>query len=231
MEPSCFGSATQLSPSAGFSPRPILTCQLLFGHSWFAVGTKAEPSHDPVDLHRTSPTSIETSHLNPFHRLYRMSDADAQAAAAAAMAAAVRRFNIELWALYASGVVITALRTYSRISTVGFRRLWADDYLIWLAIVSISSKMPNSSRFHLLMLLSQLIYTTQSTLAYFAVNYAQGLANNSMTDEQRAALSPDSPEYHFRRVHSNSNPMYNSNSHLELLAPKSKLWAGPATRS
>lgn len=68
-----------------------------------------------------------------------MSDADAQAAAAAAMAAAVRRFNIELWALYASGVLITAMRTYSRISTVGIRRLWADDYIVWLAIVGIPS--------------------------------------------------------------------------------------------
>lgn len=44
----------------------------------------------------------------------------------------------------------------------------------------------------------QLLYTTQSTLAFFAVNHGEGLANNSMTDEQRAALSPDSVEYGLR---------------------------------
>ncbi|KAI0383381.1 hypothetical protein F5Y04DRAFT_33724 [Hypomontagnella monticulosa] len=108
-----------------------------------------------------------------------MSDAEAEAAAAmaAAMAAALRRFNVELWTLYAFGVLITALRTYSRIMSVGFRRLWADDYLVWLAVV---------------------IYSAQSTLAFWAVNYAQGMANNAMTDEQRAALSPDSAEYEAR---------------------------------
>lgn len=46
----------------------------------------------------------------------------------------------------------------------------------------------------------QLLYTTQSTLAYFAVNHGQGLANNGMTDSQRAALSADSGEYDLRYV-------------------------------
>jgi hypothetical protein len=42
------------------------------------------------------------------------------------------------------------------------------------------------------------LYTTQTTLAFYAVNYGQGLANNSMTDDQRAALSPESIEYQLR---------------------------------
>jgi hypothetical protein len=45
-----------------------------------------------------------------------------------------------------------------------------------------------------------LLYTAQSTLAYFAVNHGQGLANNAMTDAERAALSPDSTEYGLRYV-------------------------------
>jgi hypothetical protein len=43
--------------------------------------------------------------------------------------------TVETWTLYALGVSITVLRTYARVSTVGYRGLHADDYLIWLAIV------------------------------------------------------------------------------------------------
>lgn len=108
-----------------------------------------------------------------------MSDtsADAQAAKLAAIAAATRAFNTELWTLYSFGVLVTVLRTYSRITTVGIKNLRADDYIVWLAIA---------------------LYTTQSTLAWFAVNYGQGMANNSMTDAERAALDPDSVEFALR---------------------------------
>lgn len=65
----------------------------------------------------------------------------AQAAAmAAAIAAAVRTFNIELWLLYAIGVLVTILRTYARVKAVGFRNLRADDFIIWIAIVRIKEK-------------------------------------------------------------------------------------------
>lgn len=47
-------------------------------------------------------------------------------------------------------------------------------------------------------LILQLLYTAQSTLAYFAVNHGQGLANNGMTDAGRAALSVGSDEYVLR---------------------------------
>jgi hypothetical protein len=53
---------------------------------------------------------------------------------------------VELWVLYALAVAFTVLRTYARISAVGFRRLQVDDYLVWVAIVSIQSL----SRSHLL---------------------------------------------------------------------------------
>ena len=45
-------------------------------------------------------------------------------------------FVAEAFSLLAIGLVIIALRLYSRIITVGFRRLAADDYLMVLAGVS-----------------------------------------------------------------------------------------------
>ncbi|CAK7212667.1 hypothetical protein SCUCBS95973_001541 [Sporothrix curviconia] len=101
----------------------------------------------------------------------------AAAAAAAAQAAALRAFNTELWTLYAFGVLFTVVRTIARIRTVGVTGLAPDDFLIWVAI---------------------LFYTAQSTLAFFDVNTYGGIANNSMTDAERAALSPTSAEYNDR---------------------------------
>jgi hypothetical protein len=57
------------------------------------------------------------------------------AAQAAAAAAAARQFNIEAFTLLGIGLTITVLRTYVRISSVGWRRLQVDDYLVWFAAV------------------------------------------------------------------------------------------------
>jgi hypothetical protein len=46
--------------------------------------------------------------------------------------------------------------------------------------------------------LSQVLYTVETTLAYNVGHVAKGLANNSMTDAQRAGLDPSSDEYHYR---------------------------------
>ncbi|GAQ35537.1 hypothetical protein ASPNIDRAFT_194165 [Aspergillus niger] len=78
--------------------------------------------------------------------------------------------NVQLWTLYGIGCVVTLLRTYSQCKDLGWRRLRLDDYLIWVAIV---------------------FYTAQVALAYSVGNAAHGLANNSMTEAQRAALAPD----------------------------------------
>ncbi|GAP93387.1 putative integral membrane protein PTH11 [Rosellinia necatrix] len=101
----------------------------------------------------------------------------AAVAAAQAAAAAARAFNIQLWTLYAIGVLVTILRTYARIKAVGIRNLLADDLLAWIAI---------------------LFYTTQTILGYSVGSVAHGLANNGMTDAERAALSIDDPEYEMR---------------------------------
>ncbi|VUC35303.1 unnamed protein product [Clonostachys rosea] len=97
-------------------------------------------------------------------------DAASDAAAAAAIEA-FRQLTIEIWTLYAVGVMSTVLRTYARIRAVGIRNLRADDYLMWLAIVR-----------------------------YSVGHAANGLANNSMTDAERMALSSSDPEFQQRYI-------------------------------
>ncbi|KAH6658339.1 hypothetical protein BKA67DRAFT_656537 [Truncatella angustata] len=106
-----------------------------------------------------------------------MSDNAALNSADEAATAANRAFNIQLWTLYAVGMLMTILRTYAQWKNVGWRNFHVDDYLIWVAA---------------------LFYSCQSALAYSIGTFAQSLANNSMTDEQRAALTSNDPEYDLR---------------------------------
>ncbi|KAL7957718.1 hypothetical protein V8C34DRAFT_285067 [Trichoderma compactum] len=106
-----------------------------------------------------------------------MSSAPPDPAALAAAAAALHRFTVEAFTLLAVGIAITVLRTFARVRFAGWRGLSGDDYLAWLAI---------------------LFYIAETCLAYSVGNAANGLANNNMTDDQRAALSPDDPEYRLR---------------------------------
>ncbi|KAJ5707490.1 hypothetical protein N7488_007291 [Penicillium malachiteum] len=85
--------------------------------------------------------------------------------------------EVQLWTMYSIAVAFTLLRTYARISSVGLRNLRLDDYLMWIGI---------------------LFYTAQTALAYSVGNAAGGMANNSMTDAERAALSSSSTEFHKR---------------------------------
>ncbi|KAL7781202.1 hypothetical protein V8C43DRAFT_298834 [Trichoderma afarasin] len=106
-----------------------------------------------------------------------MSSPPPDPAAQAAAAAAFHQFTVEAFTLLAVGIAITVLRTFARVRFAGWRGLSGDDYLAWVAI---------------------LFYIAETCLAYSVGNAANGLANNNMTDEQRAALSPDDPEYHLR---------------------------------
>ncbi|KAK6860458.1 hypothetical protein PG995_004094 [Apiospora arundinis] len=89
----------------------------------------------------------------------------------------VQTFNTELWTLYSLGVAVTALRTYSRIHSVGLADLKLDDYIVWLSVG---------------------LYTARSIFAHLAVNHSHGLANNGMTDDQRHAIELNSLEYDLR---------------------------------
>lgn len=64
----------------------------------------------------------------------------------------------------------------------------------------------------------QIFYAAETALAYSVGHVAHGLANNGMTDEQRATLSPDSEEFRLRwvriqlgRLETNANTL---SSHL-----------------
>ncbi|KAK3687197.1 hypothetical protein B0T22DRAFT_497754 [Podospora appendiculata] len=88
-----------------------------------------------------------------------------------------RRFIREVWGLQGTAYVVVGLRYYSRIHTLGWRKLAPDDVL---------------------MLMATIVYTAESVMAYLVVAYFKGLANNAMTDAQRAALDPASEEYTLR---------------------------------
>ncbi|UZP38647.1 hypothetical protein NXS19_006463 [Fusarium pseudograminearum] len=86
---------------------------------------------------------------------------------------------IEGWTLYAVGVAATFLRFYARMRVDGFRSLKAEDYLMVLSII---------------------FYTIQTTLAYNIGILAHGLANNGMSEAERASISPSDPEYDLRVI-------------------------------
>ncbi|KAL8350212.1 hypothetical protein RB598_005512 [Gaeumannomyces tritici] len=89
----------------------------------------------------------------------------------------MNNFVIENWTLLGIGLSVIALRLYARISAVGITKLQADDYLMVAAAV---------------------VYSGESYLAYSVGAFWRGLANNGMTDEQRAALVPESEEWWLR---------------------------------
>ncbi|KAL8362542.1 hypothetical protein RB601_008066 [Gaeumannomyces tritici] len=104
-------------------------------------------------------------------------DPAAQAAAIAKAEATFRSFTIELFTLFGIGALSTVLRTYGRIKKVGFANLAPDDFLVWLGLIC---------------------YATQASLGYSIGNLAQGLANNGMTDEQRASIDVNGKEHELR---------------------------------
>ncbi|KAK2036530.1 hypothetical protein LZ31DRAFT_561071 [Colletotrichum somersetense] len=87
------------------------------------------------------------------------------------------RFIQEVWGLQGTAYLVVGLRYYSRASSLGWRNFSWDD-----AIMAVAT----------------LVYTAESVAAYYVVAYWKGLANNGMTDEQRAALDPASEEWRLR---------------------------------
>ncbi|KAM3433026.1 hypothetical protein NHJ13734_006632 [Beauveria thailandica] len=87
------------------------------------------------------------------------------------------RFAVEAWTLLSMALAFTALRMGFRISTLGIRNLWLDDYLVCIGM---------------------LFYVAETILAYSVGQVARGLANGGMTDQQRATLGSDDAEYRLR---------------------------------
>ena len=48
---------------------------------------------------------------------------------------ALHKYTVELWLLYAIGVSLTILRTYTRANAGGIGNLRAEDFLVWVGIV------------------------------------------------------------------------------------------------
>lgn len=107
----------------------------------------------------------------------------------------------EVFILLGIGLAIILLRLYARWEAVGFSRWEADDYLMILVMVSIdcARSFGQWGNRHLTYVI-QGAYSAESALAYQVVANYDGLANNGMTDQQRADLSPDSDEYRMRYV-------------------------------
>lgn len=104
-------------------------------------------------------------------------------------------FTNEAFTELGVGLSLIALRTYARWDSVGFRNFMFDDYLILLAAVSSSASVFS---FTAVLTLPQVVYSLETAAAYSVGYRFHGLANNSMTDEQRLMLSPSSVEYHLR---------------------------------
>ena len=97
---------------------------------------------------------------------------------------ALDSFATEAFTLLSLGISIILFRTFARWKLVGFSGLEADDYLMLLVLVP---------------------YSIETGLGYAVGAAANGLTNSGLTDEQRAALSPDSEEYSWRSVGLNSS--------------------------
>ncbi|KAJ4367256.1 hypothetical protein N0V85_009139 [Neurospora sp. IMI 360204] len=87
------------------------------------------------------------------------------------------RFVREAWGLQFAAYIVVILRYFSRIRQLGWRKLALDDFFMFAALLT---------------------YTAETMAAYFLVTTFHGLANNAMTDTQRALLSPQSEEYQLR---------------------------------
>ncbi|KAL4866671.1 hypothetical protein BDV12DRAFT_187214 [Aspergillus spectabilis] len=86
-------------------------------------------------------------------------------------------FNVEAFTLLALAVVAISIRVAARWTTAGPKSFQLDDYLMPLAGV---------------------VYGLETGAAYCVGAWWRGLANNAMTDAQRAALDPSSEEYSLR---------------------------------
>lgn len=106
-------------------------------------------------------------------------------------------FTKEAFSLLGVGITIVTLRTYTRWTLVGIRQFMLDDYLMVLAVVRTRGPLSWQLPFKILILL-QVVYALETAAAYSVGARFHGLANNSMTDDQRKSLSPGSKEYSLR---------------------------------
>ncbi|EFX02433.1 hypothetical protein CMQ_2482 [Grosmannia clavigera kw1407] len=83
----------------------------------------------------------------------------------------------EGFSLMAIGLVFIFFRLFTRVYTLGWSGIKSDDILMIVAGVA---------------------YSAETALSYSVTTYWLGLANNGMTDAERAALDPSSHEHYLR---------------------------------
>ncbi|KAI1390336.1 uncharacterized protein F4822DRAFT_401579 [Hypoxylon trugodes] len=88
-----------------------------------------------------------------------------------------KAFIQEVWGLQGTAYFVVGLRYYTKLKIMGWHKFSWDDFIMFLAVLT---------------------YTAESVMAYLVVAYWKGLANNAMTDEQRATLDPNSEEWYLR---------------------------------
>lgn len=110
-------------------------------------------------------------------------------AVGAASGAATVELAVEWIAYLVIIIVITALRTYARASIPGRSGFGWDDYLVWIAVVSLG---PFEWFFDVAYSL-QVWYVILTAEVYVIGVTAVGIANDSMTNEYRARLAKDGP--------------------------------------
>lgn len=113
---------------------------------------------------------------------------------------ASRELVLEWGILFGLVVVFTGVRTYARMRISGFRGLRWDDYLVWMAVVFYAALTVDGVQ-SLLKSRSHEIMLTPLSVYIIGVE-TEGLANDGLSDEQRAALAadPEGQEFKLRRL-------------------------------
>lgn len=118
-------------------------------------------------------------------------------AVGAASGAATVELAVEWIAYLVIIIVITALRTYARASIPGRSGFGWDDYLVWIAVVSLALFCSALTGYrHLAFDVAdsmQVWYVILTAEVYVIGVTAVGIANDSMTNEYRARLANDGP--------------------------------------
>lgn len=96
-------------------------------------------------LTHTHSKPLSHTHIHEQQGLAMASQPPSQADMEATMAS-LRAFNVEAFTLLALALAITCLRTFARIRSIGWKNLWADDYLVVLAVVSSACAKGNPDR-------------------------------------------------------------------------------------
>ncbi|EFY84194.1 hypothetical protein MAC_09757 [Metarhizium acridum CQMa 102] len=96
-----------------------------------------------------------------------------------AQQAANKAVGIEEYTLCAIGIVVTIIRLCARATAVGWKGLRGDDYLVVVAVV---------------------FYAVMTTLSSCLGGIAGGHTNAGLTDDERAAILPDSLEFQQRVI-------------------------------